>query len=72
MVIYRTNEYEGYGSHNTYWYEYRLEGNTVYKYKCHEYKMFNGEENECDTTDKLVESWDINDNNMPDWLKKYL
>lgn len=71
-TIYVTREWHGYGKQNYYCNEYRLEGNTVYKYKCHRYKFFDGHENEWCEEEDCVDSWDIDDPNMPDWIREYL
>ena len=72
MVIYRTQEWNGYGKQNNYWNEYRLEGNTVNKYKCHRQKFFDGDENTWDNEEEIVDSWNVDDPNMPEWLHNYL
>lgn len=72
MNIYITNEWKGYGKQNYYWNEYRLEGNEVKKYKCNRRKFFDGDENNWEESEQLVDSWELDDPNMPDWLHQYL
>ena len=72
MVIYRTQEWKGHGKQNYYWHEYRLEGNEVVKYKCNRSKFFDGDENTWNESEREVESWPLDDNSMPEWLRKHL
>lgn len=72
MTIYKNNEWNGYGKQNYYWNEYRLEGEIVYKYKCHRFKFFDGDESNWEEEEEIVDSWSIDDPSMPDWLKSHL
>lgn len=72
MIIYTTTEYSGYGKQNYYWNEYRLNGNYVEKYKCNRFKSFDGKENNWCYDEQLIESWEVNDPNMPDWIHNHL
>lgn len=71
-LLHRTKEYTGYGKQNYYHNEYMDEGDRVVKYKCHEYKSFDGRENTWHNDRSAVESWDKKDSSMPDWLRNKL
>ena len=71
-TIYVTNEWKGHGKQNYYWNEYRIEGGEVVKYKCNRHKFFDGDENNWEEYEEVVESWDLDDSDMPEWLREYL
>ena len=72
MAIYVTDEWKGYGKQNYFWNEYRLEGNSVVKYKCNRNKHFDGDESNWVRSEEATDSWALDDPNMPEWLKSYL
>ena len=71
-TLYATQEIHGHGKQNYYWNEYRLENGEVVKHRCHRQKIFDGDESEWREDEKVIDSWTLDDPNMPEWLHKYL
>ena len=42
------------------------------KYKCHRKKLFDGKESDWHEEEEMVDSWQIDDPAMPEWLREYL
>ena len=42
------------------------------KYAYRSRKFFDGHENNWEKEERIEQTWDIDDPNMPDWLHKYL
>ncbi len=70
--LYTTREWKGHGKQNYYCNEYRQDGDTIQKVKCHRQKFFDGHENEWSHDERVIESWSKGDPGIPDWLKKLI
>lgn len=70
--IYETKEWKGYGKQNYYHNEYRTDEEKVYKVKCNRRKVFDGKENNWETSEKVTGSWKKTDSSLADWLKDLL
>lgn len=71
-TIYSTKEWKGHGKQNYSHNEYRTDGEEVVKYHCNRQRYFDGEESSWHESEKKVDSWNMDDPNMPDWLNKYV
>lgn len=71
-TIYTTNEYKGYGKQNYYHNEYRQDGDTITKFKCHRQKTFDGKESSWGKEERAEQSWKKGDANIPSWLNKFI
>lgn len=72
MTIYTTQDRPGYSKNERFWNDYRLEGDTVTKYRCRSDKFFDGKENVQEYDEQEIESWNTEDPNMPEWIKQYI
>lgn len=68
-LLHSTREYNGYGKQNYYHNEYVEEGDRVVKYKCHDFKSFDGKENSWHKERTVMDCWKKDDPDMPDWLR---
>lgn len=72
-LIYETNHWKGGpNSKQENWNEYRQDGSTVTKVKCSCWKTFDGDESYWEGDEEEVDSWEVGDDDMPDWLVDYL
>lgn len=71
-TIYVTDQWKGFGKQNYFWNEYRFESGKVFKFKCHKHKHFDGDENAWLENEELIESWEITDPAIPEWLNQYI
>lgn len=71
-TIYKTQEWDGFVKNTHYWNEYRLDGDTVSKFKCYRIKTFDSDGSYWATGEDLEESWQIGDPAMPEWLNQHI
>ena len=71
-LIYRTNEYSGYGKQNYYNNDYYQDGDEVVKIKHNRRKHFDGHEIEWIESDKEVGRWRTDSPDLPEWLHRFL
>lgn len=69
-LIYET-QHRG-GSKKEKWYEYHQDGSTITKTRHRMWKIFDGRENTWESEVEEVESWEVGDDDIPEWLLEYI
>lgn len=69
-LVYKTNERKDYIEENCHWYEFRLKGDIIYKYRCQKQKILGKDKNIWTIKESIEETWVADSPLLPDFLKK--
>ena len=71
-LVYKTNEQRDHIEENYHWYEYRLKGDIIYKYRCQKQKVLDNNKSSWITEEIKEETWIADSPYLPDFLKQMI
>lgn len=72
MTVYTTDADKHNDKQNYYYNEYRTGEGNVVKYRCHRHRIADGDGSDWIIDEEQVDSWSLDDPNLPELLREHL
>ncbi len=71
-LLYKTNNRNDHTEEKYHWFEFRLKGDVIYKYRCQKQKVLENNKNSWITEEIIEETWLADSSYLPEFLKQII